>query len=70
MTFANFFKMTRKRAGMTQVEFAKFLGVSQSWVSKTEDGVLEPRASQYLKVKELAAQTPSKRSKVAQKDAA
>lgn len=54
MKFGHFFKMTRKRAGMSQKEFAKYLNVSQSWVSKVEKDILEPSASQYLRVKDLA----------------
>jgi transcriptional regulator with XRE-family HTH domain len=38
------FAVFRKNAGLTQVEVAKELGVSQSTLSGFEDGSREPRA--------------------------
>lgn len=54
MKFGRWIKAVRGLAGMNQVELAKFLGVSQAWVSKAERDQLEPSASQYLMLKALS----------------
>lgn len=54
MKFGKWIKALRKCVGMNQIELARFLGVSQSWVSKAEKDQLEPSASQYLMLKALS----------------
>lgn len=52
--WALYFFGTRRRTGMRQEELASALGVSQSWLSKVESGMLEPSVSQFLKVRRIA----------------
>jgi transcriptional regulator with XRE-family HTH domain len=49
----NEYYATRKALGMTQVEFAKKLGMTQSKLSKVEHGQLEPGAIQDRKFLEM-----------------
>jgi ribosome-binding protein aMBF1 (putative translation factor) len=44
----------RRRTGMVQVELAKALGVSQSWLSKLEAGKLVPKEPQFRRVRRVA----------------
>lgn len=47
------FESMRKRAGLTQQESARKLGVSQGAVSQWENGNIKPRAAILIKLAEL-----------------
>lgn len=44
-------KDQRLRRGLTQIDCAKLLGISQGNLSKIEAGILEPKASVYIRMK-------------------
>lgn len=46
-------KAKRKELGLTQVEFAKIMGMSQSRLSKVEHGQLEFTATEYIRFLKL-----------------
>ena len=45
---ADVLRSTRKKLGLTQIDLAKVMGISQSALSKMENAKLEPSARQWL----------------------
>lgn len=61
MTFARFFKSTRRRIGLRQEPFAAALGVSQGCLSKIEGGRQKPGAVALLHCFQIAAALKARR---------
>ncbi len=52
-------RSNRKRLGLTQIQVAEKLGISQSFLSKLENAKAEPTALQWLKFCEITQIDPS-----------